>query len=233
MISYHLIIFPRILWRPLLSKWHSNTFTVNFSVCKLLNQWQFWWLESPPSPSFYPYVQNHLGACGLIQFTKFCSSSHQPKGFDADPEWQQSPSSPWLNFCSHAFAIKAHSHTPPFSFPGCCSPAGAMATLKASSPKATRCSSARPWRTAGTPAQWGPGAASTASAGPGKAAASSGMPERPPTPTETLLTVKGRTRRLGFQLARPGVLPDGFKAWEHRRKCNNAAGHIWHPCPYL
>lgn len=195
-MSYHLTNYLcRNLQRPLLPEWLSKTVTVKFSICRLLNQWRFWWLESPPSLSFYPYVQNHLGTCGLIQFAKLCSSSYQTKGYAADPECQQSPSFPWLS-CSYAFATKTHSHTPSLSFPGWCSPAGVMATLKASSLKATRCSSAPPWRIAGTPAQRGPGAASTALAGHGMETASSGMPGRPPTPTGTLLTVKGRIRHL-------------------------------------
>lgn len=195
-MSCHLTnCLPRNLQKPLLPKWHSSTVTVKFSICELLNQWHFQWLKSPPSLSFYPYMQNHLDACGFIQFAKHCSSSYQTKGCAADPECQQSPSFPWLN-CSYTFATKAHSHTPLLSFPGCCPPAGVMATLKASSLKATRCLSAPPWRTAGTPAQRGPGAASMASAGHGTGTASSGMPGRPPTPTGTLLTVKGRTCHL-------------------------------------
>lgn len=127
---------------------------------------------------------------------------------------------------ANAFATQAHSHTCPFSFPGCCCPAGVMATLKASCLKATRCWSAPPWRTAGTPAQQGPGAASMASGGPGKGAASSGTRERPLTPTETLLTVKGRAQHLA------ALFPGGFKAWEHRRKCNSAGVHLGHTSPY-
>ncbi|POI21221.1 hypothetical protein CIB84_015032 [Bambusicola thoracicus] len=71
-----------------------------------------------------------------------------------------------------------------------------MAIPKAFSPKATPCSSAPQWRIAGTPAQQGHEAASMALVGHGKATASSGMQERPLTPTETLLTVKGTTHHL-------------------------------------
>lgn len=78
-------------------------------------------------------------------------------------------------------------------FSGCCSPAGVMARLKASSLKATQYLSAPLWRIAGTPAQRGRGAASMASVGHGKATASSSMQERHLTPTEILPTVKGRT----------------------------------------
>lgn len=228
-MSCHLSNYlSRNLQRSLLSEWHSNIVTVNFSICKLLNQWQSWWLESPPSLSFYPHIQNHLDACGLIQFTKLCSPSYQPEGYAAHLEQQQSSSFPLAKFLLTCICHwTTLSCSPPFFFySDCCSPAGVMAIPKASSPKATQCSSAPPWRTAGTPAQRGPGAASMASAGHGKATTSSGMQERPLTPTETLLIVKGRTHHLIAFSWQGLVLPDGFKAWEHRRKPISAAIHV-------
>lgn len=155
----------------------------------------------------------------------------QLPGYAAHPEQQREPFlslAKLLLTCICTWSTLSHFLV---FFPGCCSPAGVMARLKASSLKATQYLSAPLWRTAGTPAQRGPGAASMASVGHGKATASSSMQERHLTPTETLLTVKGRTYHLIAFSWQVLVFPDSFKAWEHRRKPNSAAFHLGHAPP--